>query len=203
MAKPSVRAKIVAAAAERFHALGYNACGVQQIVDAAGVPKGSFYNHFKAKELLAREILSNYWAGAGLEILADKTVAPRERLERHFEHVAARYKKFGFENGCLATKFIHEVSDLTPLLQADLRSQVGRWTALLADTIREGQADGSISAGIDADTTARFLVQGWGGATGAMKLAASNAPMDDFLSVTFGTLLQPAGTPPKRRKTRI
>ena len=41
MAKLSVREKIVAAAAERFHALGYNACGVQEIVDAAGVPKGS------------------------------------------------------------------------------------------------------------------------------------------------------------------
>jgi len=50
MAKLSVREKIVAAGAERFHALGYNACGVQEIVDAAGVPKGSFYNYFKAKD---------------------------------------------------------------------------------------------------------------------------------------------------------
>ena len=33
--------KIVAAAVDRFHAVGYHACSVQQIVDAAGVPKGS------------------------------------------------------------------------------------------------------------------------------------------------------------------
>ena len=59
MAKLSVRDKIVSAAAERFHALGYNACAVQDIVDAAGVPKGSFDNYFKAKELLAREVLTN------------------------------------------------------------------------------------------------------------------------------------------------
>jgi TetR/AcrR family transcriptional regulator, transcriptional repressor for nem operon len=65
MAKLSVREKIVTAAAECFHVLGYNACGVQEIVDAAGVPKGSFYNYFKAKELLAREVLNNYWADAG------------------------------------------------------------------------------------------------------------------------------------------
>lgn len=202
MAKPTVREKIVAAAQERFHALGYNACGVQEIVDAAGVPKGSFYNYFKAKELLAREILDNYWAGARLEILADTSIAPLERLRQHFEHMASRYKKFGFENGCMVTKFIHEVSDLTPLLQTDLQRQVGKWTALITETIREGQADGSISSAIAADTTARFLVEGWSGVTGAMKLAASRAPIDDFLSVAFGTLLQPVSPARKHRKTR-
>ncbi len=48
-----VREKIVSAAIDRFHALGFSACGVQEIVDKAGVPKGSFYNYFKTKELLA------------------------------------------------------------------------------------------------------------------------------------------------------
>src|SRR5579863_3376273 len=158
-AKPGVREKIVAAAAKRFHALGYNACGVQEIVDAAGVPKGSFYNYFKAKELLAREVLNNYWADAGLEILSDKSVAPLERLRRHFQHIASRYKKFGFENGCLVPKFMHEVSDSTPLLRTDLRRQVARWTALIAEAIREGQAGRSISNSLDAETAARFLVE--------------------------------------------
>jgi TetR/AcrR family transcriptional repressor of nem operon len=202
VAKLSVREKIVAAAAERFHALGYNACGVQEIVDAAGVPKGSFYNYFKAKELLAREILDNYWAGAGLDILADKSIAPLERLRRHFQHIASRYKKFGFENGCLVSKFIHEASDSTPLLWKDLRRQVARWTTLIAEAIREGQGDRTISNSIDAETTARFLTESWGGVTGAIKLAASRAPIDDFFSVAFGTLLQP-GTPAPRRKTRV
>jgi len=61
--KLSTRQKIVSAAFDRFHALGYTACGVQEIVDAAGVPKGSFYNYFKAKELLAVEVLGTYWEG--------------------------------------------------------------------------------------------------------------------------------------------
>jgi len=39
---------------------GFSACGVQEIVDKAGVPKGSFYNYFKAKELLAAEVLEIY-----------------------------------------------------------------------------------------------------------------------------------------------
>jgi TetR/AcrR family transcriptional repressor of nem operon len=202
VAKLSVREKIVAAAAERFHALGYNACGVQEIVDAAGVPKGSFYNYFKAKELLAREVLNNYWADAGLEILSDNSIAPVERLRRHFQHIALRYKKFGFENGCLVPKLMHEVSDSTPLLRTDLRRQVARWTALIAEAIREGQTDQSISSSVDAEITARFLVESWGGVTGAMKLAASRAPIDDFFSVAFGPLLQPGEPLSRRRKAR-
>ena len=182
--------------------LGYQACGVQEIVDAAGVPKGSFYNYFKAKELLAREILDNYWAGAGLDILADASIAPLERLRRHFQHIASRYKKFGFENGCLVSKFMHEASDSTPLLRAALRRQVVRWTALIAEAVREGHADRSISTSIDAETTARFLIESWGGVTGAMKLAASRAPIDDFFAVAFGALLQPSVPALRRRKTR-
>jgi TetR/AcrR family transcriptional repressor of nem operon len=203
VAKLSVREKIVAVAAERFHALGYNACGVQEIVDAAGVPKGSFYNYFKAKELLAREVLNNYWAGAGMEILADKSIAPLERLRRHFQRIASRYKKFGFENGCLVAKFMHEVSDSTPLLRTDLSRQIARWTVLIAEAIREGQADRTISNSIDAETTARFLIESWGGVTGAMKLAVSRAPIDDFFSVAFGKLLLPGAPTLRRRKIRV
>jgi AcrR family transcriptional regulator len=62
MPKLSTREKIVSAAFDRFHALGYTACGVQEIVDAAGVRKGSFYNYFKAKELLAVEVLRHLHA---------------------------------------------------------------------------------------------------------------------------------------------
>jgi hypothetical protein len=49
---------------------------------------------------------------------------------------------------------------------------------------------------------ARFLVESWGGVTGAMRLAASRAPIDDFFSVAFGALLQPGAPTSKRRKTR-
>jgi Tetracyclin repressor-like, C-terminal domain len=93
-------------------------------------------------------IANNYWAGTRLDILADKSIALIERLRQHFEHMASRYKKFGFEYGCLVTKFTHEVSDSTHLLQTDLRRQIGMWTALITETIREGQADGRVGLDI-------------------------------------------------------
>jgi len=65
MAKSNIRDKLVAAGLELFHTKGYNACGVSDITDAAEVPKGSFYNHFKSKELLALAVLDLYQSMLG------------------------------------------------------------------------------------------------------------------------------------------
>jgi len=48
-----------------FHEFGYHASGVQAVVDHAGVPKGSFYNHFKSKEALFSEAVSSFLMGRG------------------------------------------------------------------------------------------------------------------------------------------
>jgi TetR/AcrR family transcriptional repressor of nem operon len=197
--KLSTREKIVSAAADRFHALGYTACGVQEIVDAAGVPKGSFYNYFKAKELLAVEVLGTYWEGVRIDMLADKSVAPVERIRGHFEHIASLYAGFGYERGCLIGKFVQELSETTPRIRQDVVGEVVRWIGLLASAIREGQADGSIAPGLDADKIARYLINSWGGAAAGMKIVKSRAPLDDFFSTTFSLLLRPSPSRSTRR----
>src|ERR1700738_4099096 len=163
MPKLSTREKIVSAAVDRFHALGYSACGVQEIVDAAGVPKGSFYNYFKAKELLAVEGLGTYWEGVRVNMLADTSAAPLERIRGHFEHIASLYAGFGYERGCLIGKFVQELSETTPRIRQDVVGEVIRWIGLLASTIREGQADGSSGAELEADKIDRYLLDSGGG----------------------------------------
>jgi TetR/AcrR family transcriptional repressor of nem operon len=199
MPKLSTREKIVSAAVDRFHALGYSACGVQEIVDAAGVPKGSFYNYFKAKELLAVEVLGAYWEGVRIDMLADNNAAPLERIRGHFEHIASLYAGFGYERGCLIGKFVQELSETTPRIRQDVVGAVVRWIGLLASAIREGQADGSIARELDADKIARFLINSWGGAAAGMKIVRSRAPLDDFFSTTFSLLLPPSPSSRARR----
>src|ERR1700733_11774638 len=96
-----VREKILNAALECFHTSGFSACGVQEIVDKADVPKGSFYNYFKTKELLACEVIELYASRLRMEMLDDKAVAPVERLRGHFEFFASVSKSFGYKKGCL------------------------------------------------------------------------------------------------------
>ncbi len=182
------REKIVAAAMDRFHALGFNGCGVQEIVDAAGVPKGSFYNHFKAKELLAIEVLETYAKTSRRDLLLDESVPPIDRLRNHFGFLASRYEANGYTRGCLLGNFAAETADGMPELRAALDKSLTRWTGTVAGVIRAGQADGSIAGDLDPDRTARFLVSAWEGAVMRMKVVKSRESLDDFFAVVFPRL---------------
>jgi TetR/AcrR family transcriptional regulator, transcriptional repressor for nem operon len=184
----TVRDKIIEAALDRFHALGFSACGVQEIVDQAGIPKGSFYNYFKAKELLAVEVLKEYASGSRREMLSDKAVAGLERIRGHFEFLASRYAGFGYGKGCLIGNIAAETSENMPLVRTAIAHGLANWTEVLAAALRDGQADGSISAALDVDRVARFLINSWEGAVIRMKIANGRQPLDDFFAVAFPLL---------------
>ena len=181
----SVRDKIVEVALDRFHTLGFNGCGVQEIVDKAGIPKGSFYNYFKAKELLVIDVLKAYADGSRREMLSDKTIAPVERLRAHFEFLASRHARSGYSKGCLIGNIAAETTDDIPIVRKALARVFAEWTEMVASAIRDGQADGSIDARLDAEEIARFLINSWEGALIRMKIANNRQPLDDFFSLAF------------------
>src|ERR1700685_4082074 len=89
MPRPNVREKIIDAGLKVLIEKGFNGVGVQDITDAAGVPKGSFYNHFESKEALGAEIVERYGADKRRrELLTDKSIPPLERLRRHYERLS-------------------------------------------------------------------------------------------------------------------
>jgi TetR/AcrR family transcriptional regulator, transcriptional repressor for nem operon len=70
-----------------LHARGFHASGVQDITDAAQVPKDSFYTHFDSKEQFGADVLGRYWesqAGVATSILSDETRSPLQRLKAYF-----------------------------------------------------------------------------------------------------------------------
>jgi len=100
MARQNTREEIVQAGLKCLVEKGFNAVGVQDITDAAGVPKGSFYNHFESKEALGVEIVERYGANqTRREILNDPTVPPLQRLRRHFDRISALYADSHFTVG--------------------------------------------------------------------------------------------------------
>src|ERR1700755_2807646 len=105
MARPSLRKKLASSAVETLHASGFNGCSVQDITEAAGVPKGSFYNHFESKETLAAAALQQYWTASQhdcLRLLHDTARSPRERLLAYFSQVMSDIALQQFRCGCLA-----------------------------------------------------------------------------------------------------
>jgi AcrR family transcriptional regulator len=58
---PSTRERILAAAFELFLHHGYDGTGVNQILEKSELSKGAFYHHFKSKDEIYTEVISDFF----------------------------------------------------------------------------------------------------------------------------------------------
>jgi TetR/AcrR family transcriptional repressor of nem operon len=181
---------LIQAGLETLHSQGFNGCSIQDITEAAGVPKGSFFNHFKSKELLALEVLGPYGESNRIDMLFDQSKPPLERLRRHFNFLADSYAQFDFERGCLLGNLGAEIATSHPLVREALREILQIWAGIVADVLREAQGAGEIRSDLKVEELGNFLVNAWEGIVIRLKIVKNRAPVDEFLDVCFGNLLR-------------
>jgi TetR/AcrR family transcriptional repressor of nem operon len=182
-----MREEILGAGVDLFLEKGFTAAGVKDITDRAGVPKGSFYNHFESKEVLATVALERYGESLHLMDLADRRIPPLERIHRHFEYLAGELSDFA--RGCMFGNFSAEVVGHSEPLRLRVKDGLDFWSGLLAKAIAEGQAAGDIRASLDPEKTALYLTNAWEGAILKMRADRNADAFDIFFSVTFDALL--------------
>ena len=190
MGRPSAREGIVQAGLKCLVEKGFNAVGVQDITDTAGVPKGSFYNHFESKEALGVEIVERYGANqTRREILTDPTVPPLQRLRRHFDRISALFAESHFKRNCILGGFSAELANQSETIRESLRKLYGQWTKDIEATIAEAQIKGEIANKTKASDLAAFLLDSYEGALLRARVERSRKPFDRFMKFAFGQLL--------------
>ncbi|MCO6009889.1 TetR/AcrR family transcriptional regulator [Actinoallomurus purpureus] len=195
MGRRGVREEIVEAALERFHVQGYNAAGVKVITDAAGVPKGSFYNHFDSKEALAVVALQRYGDRHPVQELAGGDGEPLARLRAHFESLRDYVVRHEFTRGCLMGNFGAEIADHSDVIRDAVRQCLAQWTEAIAVVLTEAREAGALRAGLDPRATAGFLVDAWEGSLIRARADRSADAFESFFALVFGTLLPQGGAP--------
>jgi len=190
MPKPNVREKIVQAGLDLFHRTGFNASSVEDITVLAGVPKGSFYNHFKSKEELAVAVIDRYVEGAEHSILADTAVPPVARLKRYFAALAETFTRSGYKRGCLLGNFSSELADHSARVRPRLEAAFDEWLRQLADVIREAQVAGEVDSKAKPEQLASFLLSAFEGALLRARAANDPAALHDFASIGFSHLIR-------------
>lgn len=191
VARQSMREEIVEAALDRFHTRGYNAAGVKDITDGAGVPKGSFYNHFASKEALAVIALERYGESRRMRDLADTSVEPLTRLRKHFEFLRDDVVGWGYKRGCMFGNFGTEITDHSETIRASVGESLRVWTDLVAGVLAEAAHAGALRTGLDPAATARLIVNAWEGTLIDARATRSPDAFASFFTVVFGTLLTP------------
>src|SRR5499427_9892265 len=95
-AKTTTKAALVDAGTQLILEKGYHHTGIQEVLQAAGVPKGSFYYYFPSKEAFGRAVIAQFAAAyvARLERwLGETTQSPLTRLHRHLDETLTHFEE--------------------------------------------------------------------------------------------------------------
>jgi TetR/AcrR family transcriptional repressor of nem operon len=193
MPKPSHREKILTEGLRVVHERGFAGASVRDIVQAAGVPQGSFTNHFTSKEAFGLEVLELYFArGSELmrETLRNDALPPLQRLGAYIDATKDRLNRNGMRSGCLYGNFTAEASDHSEILRRRLVEIFSEVQASFAYCLRAAKEAGEISPSLDCDEVAAFIVASLQGANLLAKAQRSPLPVERFKQILFSAILR-------------
>ena len=160
---------------------GFSAVGLNEVLAAAQVPKGSFYHYFGSKEAFGEAMLERYFEGYLAELdaalrLPGSTMA--QRLMAYWQHWQETQSFSDCQGKCLAVKLGAEVADLSEAMRLALKRGTTGITTRLRAAIEAGVAEGSLSVDGDPDCAAQSLYQLWLGASVMAKIARNTHPFE-------------------------
>lgn len=133
---------------------GYHGTTVDGLLEASGVPKGSFYHHFGSKETFAAAVL-DYYGGLHRNRLAAwasrANLSTSELLGGYFAELSRIFVGSGFRNSDLAGKLATEVATTSEPLRDQIARLIREWRAQLEQILVQGQERGDVRT--DRDVT--------------------------------------------------
>lgn len=185
------RQEIVRKGADLIHEQGFSATGIQQVVDACGIPKGSFYHYFKSKEDFGLAVI-DYFSAVINKIfsrhLGDKNYPPLIRLEKLFEHYEKLFEQSGCALGCPVGNLSLELADTNERLRAHLKEVVNKLILQIEACLMEAKQDQSIPVDLETQDTARFIFHAFEGAILHLKVERNIVPYRVFRRYMMGYL---------------
>ena len=183
----SARQTILETAQSIVGAKGFSAVGLNEILQAADVPKGSFYHYFHSKDAFGVVLLDTYFDHyvQGMAQLFDAPgLSQYAKLMRYWQCWIDNQTGCTDAGKCLAVKLGAEVSDLSEPMRLALDRGTSRTIALLADAIGRGVEDGSLTVTQAPRSLAQSLYALWLGTSVMSKITRTSAPFDQALLLT-------------------
>ena len=189
---PTTKDRILEAGAEIIHQKGYNHTGIQEVLNAAKVPKGSFYNYFKSKEDFGLQIIDRFQSQfdrLAIEILEDVSMTPLQRIDRFLGASMEHFHNSNYTGGCPIGNLAQEMGDLSSAFRKKLGDAMDAMVIAYAKVLTKAQSSGEISEHLDVNAAAYFIVAGWHGAIIQMKLTQNLAPLETHRKFIFDHIL--------------
>lgn len=180
-----IREKILSVGQDYVQTNGFNACSVQDIAQAANIPKGSFYSYFESKEAFAVEILQAYWASI---LESDRLIGGGSTsLIEHFDILANYHEENSFVKGCLLGNLALELGGNNAVIRGTLLEIFLEWKKLL---LTKARAQYPNKTQTELDQLVDVCISGFEGAVMQAKLLKSNTPFLNFKNVFLNQILK-------------
>ena len=171
---------------------GYHHSGLNDILAAANVPKGSFYYYFSSKEDFGLQILTQFADNNFFllqRFLDDESLLPLDRLRRYFEYNVDYLASFGFRKGCLIGNLGQEMADLNEKMRQHINLIMGEWASRIGTGLQQAQQQGQLAAELDPQELGNFCLNSWQGAMLRMKVTKDAQPLQAFIHLFFEVMV--------------
>ena len=170
---------------------GFASVGLNEILTAAGVPKGSFYHYFASKEAFGLALIDGYGEFFARKLdrhLRNPALSPLQRLHAFVQDAQSGMARFAYRRGCLIGNLGQEMAALPESFRTRLIATFEDWQRRVAACLVEAQASGQLAMDVDTQRVAAFFWIGWEGAVLRAKLEQGPAPLETFAALFFAGL---------------
>jgi len=166
--KAILKERIIEESLKLFSVKGYTSTSMTDIIEAVGTSKGGFYNHFKSKEQLFREMLSTarkIWRERNLYKIDDEP-RPLLKIQKLLENYRDRYlaDSKNFPGGCIFVNLAVELSDQAPDLAKEVSTGFVRLGKMIKRLLDDEKKSGGISKSVDTENASNMIFSGLLGA---------------------------------------
>ncbi len=173
---------------------GYNGTSVNDIVKAAGVPKGSFYFYFESKEDFVVKALNRYFNqmfAPAEEILNEINISAKQRLINFYEfRNNVMIEEMQCKLGCLGSNLGNEMSEHSENIRNTILQLENRVKRNIVNVFIEAQDANEIASKYDAKDVVDFIEDAGKGALITMKEKQSAEPLEIFLKFVKNLFLE-------------
>lgn len=176
------RKHILEVAGSLFNTRGFNATSISDLVEAAGMQKGSIYFHFAGKDDIAREVLreatEEFMAFLDTVLGGDN---PGVALDSFFRSALNKHLATGFVGGCIFGNTALEMSDSDPQFAGQIAQVFDDWADKIASVVQRAQQQGQIRTDITSTVVARNIIATIEGGIMMSRLKKDERPMRECL----------------------
>lgn len=193
MPKETTKNRILTEGARIIYEKGFNNTGIQEILEAAGVPKGSFYFYFKSKEAFGLNLVDFYLQfilSVAESFLGSPSPEPLDRLKGFFEHMRGALQEAGYRGGCPIGNLAQEMADQKEEFRIKVNQAFSRISGQIAQCLEGAKDLNQINPSLDPREAADFILNSWEGALLRMKTESSVQPLLLFENMIFQSLLK-------------